>query len=58
MKQEMPFFMTNDEWYYFDENEHRLKLTEKAPEKAKKSYEEFYKNSFDPCGFNNTNRPE
>ena len=58
MKQERPFFMTNDEWYYFDEKEFCLKLTEKAPPKAKKSYDEFYKDSFDPCGLKNTNRPE
>ena len=39
---EEPFFMTNKNWYYFDEKEFRLKLTDKAPEEARKSYEEFY----------------
>ena len=38
-----PYFMKNKEWYYYDEEEHILKLTEKATRKAKKSYENFYK---------------
>ena len=38
-----PYFMDNDEWYYFDEDEFCYKLTDKAPEKAVKSYKEFYK---------------
>ena len=38
---EMPYFMENEEWYYFDGN--RFRLTDKAPEEAKKSLEEFYK---------------
>ena len=42
MKIPEPYFMTNEEWFYFDEDEWRYKLTEKAPEKAMKSYEEFY----------------
>ena len=37
-----PYFMTNEEWYYFDENEFMYKLTDTAPEKAVESYEEFY----------------
>jgi hypothetical protein len=40
---EEPYFMTNPEWYYFDEKEGRLKLTDKAPKKARKSYKDFYK---------------
>lgn len=38
-----PYFMKNSEWYYFDEEEWCYKLTDKAPEKARKSYEEFYR---------------
>lgn len=38
---EKPYFMTNKKWYYFDEKERRIKLTDKAPEKARKNYEEF-----------------
>lgn len=38
-----PYFMTNKAWYYYDMKEHRLKLTDEAPDKARKSYEEFYK---------------
>lgn len=38
----MPYFMTNEEWYYYDEVEEMFKLTDKAPPEAVKSYEEFY----------------
>ena len=38
-----PYFMTNEEWYYFDDEEFMYKLTDAAPEKAVESYEEFYK---------------
>ena len=34
----MPYFMTNKEWYYYDE----YKLTDKAPKKAIESYKEYY----------------
>ena len=40
--QDIPYFMTNEEWYDFDFNLKRWVLTDKAPEEAKKSYEEFY----------------
>ena len=38
-----PYFMKNEEWFYFDETEFKYKLTDKAPKKAQESYEEFYK---------------
>ena len=38
-----PYFLTNEDWYYYDYEELRYRLTDKAPEKAVKSYEEFYK---------------
>ena len=38
-----PYFMENKEWYYWDAKEWKYKLTDKAPEKAIKSYNEFYK---------------
>ena len=38
-----PYFMKNKDWFYFDEKEFRYMLTEKAPEKAVESYEEYYK---------------
>ena len=40
-----PYFMKNKRWYYVDEKDEKrpLKLTDKAPEKAKKSYEDHYK---------------
>lgn len=40
---EKPYFMINEDWYYYDEEELCYKLTEKAPDKVKESYEEFYK---------------
>lgn len=38
-----PYFMYNEEWYYWDKKDWKYKLTDKATEEAKKSYEEFYK---------------
>lgn len=40
---EEPYFMKNEEWYYFDEKEFRYKLTDRATDKAKESYKEFYR---------------
>lgn len=37
-----PYFMTNEEWYYYDEEEMMYRLTEKATPEAKESYAEFY----------------
>lgn len=37
-----PYFMSNKDWYYYNEKEFCYKLTDKATEKAKQSYEEFY----------------
>ena len=37
-----PYFMTNSEWYYYDIDEGCYRLTDKAPDKAKKSYKDFY----------------
>ncbi len=45
MKKE-PYFLSNREWYYFDEREFLYKLTDKAPKEAIKSYKEFYKDNF------------
>lgn len=39
----IPYFLTNKEWYYKDEDEGIYKLTDKAPPEAIKSYNEFYK---------------
>ena len=41
-----PYFMINKEWYYFDVSKMRYVLTDKAPQKAKESYEKFYKNIY------------
>ena len=40
---EDPYFMKNEEWYYYDNKKGVYKLTDKAPEKAKESYKNFYK---------------
>lgn len=40
---DMPYFMTNEDWYYFDGKAKKYRLTPKAPQKAKESYDEFYK---------------
>ena len=40
---DMPYFMENDDWYYFDFEEGKYKLTDEAPEEAKESYVEFCK---------------
>lgn len=48
--QSEPYFMKNDAWYYFDRKEWKYKLTDKAPEEARKSYEEFYKTNSEDGG--------
>lgn len=40
---EKPYFLTNKKWYEYDEKEKKYILTSKAPQKAKESYNEFYK---------------
>lgn len=40
---DMPYFMTNEDWYKFDFEKRIFVLTEKAPEKAKESYKEYIK---------------
>lgn len=39
-----PYFMSNKNWYYYDEKEEIYKLTDKAPDKAIESYQDYYKN--------------
>ena len=43
MTQTKPYFLNNSEWWYFDRDEWCLKLTDKAPKEAQKSYTEYYK---------------
>lgn len=38
----MPYFMDDDDWYYYDAIEKKYVLTVKAPKKAKESYDEYY----------------
>ena len=40
---DMPYFMQKKEWFEFDFKKRRYVLTDKAPEKAKESLEEFYR---------------
>lgn len=42
MDQPEPYFMKNPEWYYHDEEQWKYVLTDKATDKARESYEEFY----------------
>ena len=42
----IPYFMSNKEWYYFDEEDFMYKLTDKAPKEAKESYKEFYQDVY------------
>ena len=39
----MPYFMSDKSWYRFDYESGKYVLTDKAPEEAKKSLEELYK---------------
>ena len=39
---EIPYFLTNEKWYFYDEEDFCYKLTKEAPEEAKESYNEFY----------------
>ena len=41
--QDMPYFMNDEKWYFFDYEKRVFMLTEKAPKKAKESYDHFYK---------------
>ncbi len=38
----MPYFLENEEWYRFDEVNWRYVLTDKAPQEAVDSYNEYY----------------
>lgn len=38
----VPYFYTNEEWFYYDEKEEMYKLTSEAPEEAIRSYYRFY----------------
>lgn len=41
---EEPYFLSNKDWYYYDEEEFCYKLTDKASKEAIESYEDFYSN--------------
>ena len=40
---EEPYFMSNKEWYIFNEEKWKYELTDKAPQEAIDSYNDFYK---------------
>lgn len=40
---DMPYFMSDERWYEFDFKKRIFVLTKEAPEKAKKSYDEYTK---------------
>ena len=37
------YFLINKDWYKYDDKNKKYILTSKAPQKAKESYNEFYK---------------
>lgn len=43
MIQDVPYFIKNEEWWYYDWKEMKYKLTDKATKEAIESYKEFYK---------------
>lgn len=38
-----PYWHKNKDWYYWDKEKRKFKLTNKAPQKAIDSYNEYYK---------------
>lgn len=40
--QKQPYFMENEEWYEYDNEKGKYILTEKAPQEAVDSYNDFY----------------
>lgn len=40
---DMPFFMSNPKWFWFNADENRFVLNDEAPQKARDSFFEFYK---------------
>lgn len=44
---DVPYFFTNKEWYYYDEEADIYKLTDKATKEAIESYNEFYNETDD-----------
>jgi len=47
---ETPYFMTNEEWYYYSTDDYKYHLTEKAPAEAVESYNKFYQITRDDEG--------
>ena len=43
----VPYFITNESWYYYDEKTERFELTNKAPKEAIRSYIEYYNENED-----------
>ena len=43
--QEKPYFLENEEWYTYNIEEGKYELTDKAPQEAVESYNEFYADS-------------
>lgn len=50
---EKPYFQQNEDWYYYDENKKTFLLTEKAPQEAYASYEQWIKEFNDVYKENN-----
>lgn len=52
------YFTTNKDWYVYNEEKGILELTDKAPPKAVKSYEEYYKLLSDSYGIEEEEIPD
>lgn len=53
---DMPYFMTNEAWYYFDYAEKKYKINDNAPQKAKDSYKRFVKEVSQEIAFMKPNK--
>lgn len=40
-----PYFLENEEWYYYDGKKNKLFLTDKAPEEAKKDCDKWWEDT-------------
>lgn len=45
LSDERPYFLSNKEWYIVNEKTARYELTDKAPQKAKESFEAYLEDS-------------
>lgn len=49
MRKELPYFMSNKEWYRYNKESMQIEMTDKAPADAIKAYEEFMNSNIKDC---------